>query len=146
MSHVCKIELEIRDLRALAEAARALGLELVEDQQTYRWWGHSEGDYPLPAGMTAVDLGKCDHAIRIPGDDRAYEIGVVKRRDGKPGYSLLWDFYNGGFGMEFKVGKDGARLKQEYAAAVSIRQMRDQGFMVSRKVTPDGRIILNATR
>lgn len=115
MSHVADMCLEVNDLNALDEACKELGLELVRGQTTYKWWGYSVGDYPLPAGFTTKDLGKCDHAIRIPNNHQAYEIGVVARKDGKPGYTLLWDFYAGGYGMQEKVGKDGGLLKQHYS-------------------------------
>jgi hypothetical protein len=139
LSHVATIELEVKDLGALREAADALGLEFVEGQQAYRWYGSSQGDYPLPEGFTAEDLGKCEHAIRIPIDKQKpdpsfglmpYEVGVVKRRDGRPGYTLLWDFWNRGCGLQDHVGENCSRLKQEYALAVAKRQARLQGFRV----------------
>lgn len=145
MSHVCTIDLEIKDLDSLAAACKELGLEMVRGQQTYRWYGRSVGDYPLPQGFAEQDLGKCQHAIRIPGDSRAYEIGVTERRDGRPGYTLLWDFFAGGYGMEAKVGSDGDRLKQEYAAAVSAKIYRRQGYRITRTMK-EGRVILTATK
>ncbi len=147
MSHVAEIKLQIKDLAALEKACKQLGLELVRDQKTYRWFGRSVGDYPLPEGFTAQDLGKCDHAIRIPGDSRAYEIGVVKRKDGKPGYQLLWDFWAGGHGMTQKVGGNQAvKLQNEYAAAVAVKHYVSQGYRVQRQVKEDGRIVLTASR
>ena len=131
MSHVAEISLEIRDLDALAAAAKELDLELIRDQKTYKWYGRSMGDYPLPVGFKKEDLGTCDHAIRIPGNDRAYEIGVCKRRDGKAGYVLQWDFFSGGYGMAEKVGGDKAQaLVQGYATQVAIKTARAQGFRV----------------
>jgi hypothetical protein len=139
MSHVATIDLEIKDLDALREAAAAIGLEFVAGQTSYRWYGQSVGDYPLPDGFTASDLGKCEHALRIPLDQQhpdpnfgmmPYEIGVVKRRDGRPGFTLLWDFWNRGCGLEDRVGANCNRLKQEYALAVAKRQARKQGFSV----------------
>ena len=112
MSHVARIDMEIKDLTALKAAAKLLGMEFLEGQTTYRWYGRHVGDYSLPEGFKASDLGKCEHAIGIPNDKKAYEIGVVKRRDGKEGYTLLWDFWAGGYGLEAKVGKDGNKLKE----------------------------------
>jgi hypothetical protein len=99
MSHIAEVNLLVQDLNALHRACHRLGLELVRGQRTYRWYGRSVGDYPLPVGFAKNELGTCEHAIRIPGNDRAYEIGIVTRRDGKPGYALLWDFYQGGYGL-----------------------------------------------
>ena len=122
MSHVARIEgLVIDDLDALGEAAKACGLELVPGQRTYRWFGRSVGDYPLPAGFTEADLGKCEHAIRVPGSKTAYEIGVVGRRDvngnALPGFELLWDFWSGGYGLRDLAGRNCQNLVQQYVAA-----------------------------
>ena len=98
MSHVARIELEINDLDSLKAACKSLGLEFVPDQKTFEWYGRQVGNYPLPDGFTLEDMGRCDHAIRVPGAQ--YEIGVVKRR-GK--YTLLWDFWEDG-GLETVLG------------------------------------------
>ena len=122
MSHLVTETMEIHDLDALAEAAEACGMELVRDQQTFKWYGRSVGDYPLPAGFTADDLGKCSHAVRVKGvGSQTYEIGVVERRDAAgnrlPGYSLLYDFWRGGFGLLAAAGKECSYLKQQYTLA-----------------------------
>ena len=77
MSHIAEVNLLVQDLDALQRARHRLGLELVRHQQTYRWYGTSVGDHPLPTGFAKDDLGTCEHAIRIPGNDHAYEIGIV---------------------------------------------------------------------
>jgi len=64
MSHVAMIDLTIDDLQSLRRAAERCGLELVE-QDTYEWYGYSVGDYPLPAGFTKEELGRCQYAIRF---------------------------------------------------------------------------------
>ena len=148
MSHVATIELEIKDLDALELATLDLGLELVRGQKHYKWYGRSVGDYPLPVGFTAADLGKCDHVLRIPGDARAYEIGVCRRRDGKDGFVLQWDFYAGGYGMAAKVGGDKAQaLVQGYATQVAIKTARAQGFrVIGRSVKADGTVLVSIQR
>jgi len=132
VSHVANIKLQINDLAALKEAGQRLGLELVQ-QSTYRWFGQHVGDYPLPEGFTKDDLGKCDYVLRIPNNKQAYEIGIVKRKDGQ-GYQPLWDFWAGGYGLEAKVGKDAEKLIQEYTIAVSTKELRRAGFRVSRSI------------
>lgn len=151
MSHIAKINIEIRDLDSLDRACKALGLELVRGQKTYHWYGTSVGDYPLPEGFTKEDLGKCDHAIRIPGAkttgfDAPYEIGVVKRRDGRPGYELLWDFWAGGYGMEAKVGAGAKKLAQQYTTQLTVQHWQRKGYRVTTTTKEDGRIIISATR
>ena len=146
MSHVTQLEIEVKDLGALERACTALGLELVRDQQTYRWYGHSVGDTPLPKGFTANDLGKCQHAIRIPGDSRAYEIGVVPRRDGREGYTLLWDSWAGGYGMVAKVGQEAEKLSDQYSAQVAIAELMNDGFSVEQTTDQEGCIVIDAYR
>lgn len=144
MSHVTTIELEIQDLEALKDTCKMMGLEFVANQQTFRWYGTHVGDYPLPAGFNKSDMGKCQHAIRIPGKSGAYEIGVAKRRDGQPGYVLLWDFWMGGYGMQEKVGKDGGLLKQAYSIARAKREALKMGYKVQVKKQQNGNLKLRA--
>jgi len=89
MSHVATIAIEIRSLDALKAAVKELGCEWREGQTTYKWYGRSVGDYPMPKGMTAEMLGKCSHVIKVPGVN--YEVGVVKLPNGS--YTLAYDFY-----------------------------------------------------
>jgi hypothetical protein len=129
MSHVSTIELEIKDLDALKAACRRLGLEWREGQTTYRWYGTHVGDYPIPEGFTKEDMGKCTHAIRVPG--ASYEIGVVIR-NGKT--TLLWDFWGSG-GLERVLGQGGGKLKQAYAVEATTRAAKRQGYKVIEKRT-----------
>jgi hypothetical protein len=141
MSHVATVELEVKDLDALERACKRLGLVLRLGQQTYKWWGTHVGDYPLPEGFTEEDLGKCEHAIADPNNRHAYEIGLVKRRDGKPGYTLLWDFFGGGQGLQEKVGENCKALRQAYAIEVARKSMQAKGYQL-REVVQDKRIKL----
>ena len=137
MSHVATVELEVRDLDALAEAAKRCGLELVRDQKTYRWYGGQQNP--------------CDHTIRIP-DARegkrlgAYEVGVIRRTDGRPGYVLEYDPWAGGKGLEELTGPKCGRLKQAYGVAVATQQARRQGFAVREQPLPNGSVKLLLSR
>lgn len=133
MSHIVQVSLEINDLLALMTAAEMCGMTMKK-KSSYRWWGYSVGDFPLPEGFTEKDLGKCDYALTVKDNPDAYEVGVVPRRDGKPGYALLFDFYNGGLGLVDKIGENASNLKREYALAVAAKEMRRNGFRVSRSV------------
>lgn len=134
MSHVVTIQCEVNDLEALSAAAQELGMELSESK-TYKWYGRFMGDWKLPEGFSSSDLGKCDHVLRVKGaGPETYEVGVVKRRDGKPGYNLLFDFWSGGFGLVDKIGENAVNLKREYALAVAAKEMRRNGFRVSRQI------------
>jgi hypothetical protein len=145
MSHVTTIDLFITDLDSLAKACERLGLELVKGQKTFKWFGQWVGDYrgqdaAYNQGVDVKDYGKCDHAIRVKGNARAYEIGLVKRADGKAGWQLIWDNWAGGHGLCAKVQYEGKqkkpnadKLKDWYAAEVAQKQMRRQGFRVTAK-------------
>ncbi len=138
------------DLKA---ACKRLGLEWRENQRQHRWWGESVGDTPLPEGFTAAELGHCEHAIGIPNDLQthecfdgktsrnipgAYEVGVVRRRDGKPGYTLMLDSIHGGYGLEAIAGANCSKLKQAYATEVAKRQAIKQGFRVQERKLHNG--------
>lgn len=132
MSHVAKIEIEIKDLDVLKAACEQIGIEFVANKRTYVWYGEHVGDHPLPEGFTAADMGKCDHAIRVPG--ASYEVGVVHRH-GK--YILLWDFYRSG-GLERVLGKGACRLKQVYSAERVRREARMKGYHVQERKSEQG--------
>lgn len=136
MSHVTLIELSVEDLEALAEGGINLGMELLE-KRNFKWYGNYVGDHPLPPGFTEQDMGKCDYVLRIKNNAEAYEVGVVRRKDGKPGYVLLWDFWCEGFGLQSTIGENGSKLRQEYSIAVASKAMRRQGFRISREVNEE---------
>jgi len=139
MSHVGIVEdVWVTDLDMLERILLPLGLELVRDQKTYAWWGRSQGDYPLPIGMSADDLGKCDHAIRVigkPGKTGVggpWEIGLVARTDGNPGWMLLYDNYGShGWALESKGGKGMSKIRRELAREVLESEYLSMGYQVS---------------
>lgn len=108
MSHVEEVKTRVTDLGALKAACTRLGAEFVEGKKKYNWYGRSVGDYPLPAGFTADELGHCDHVVRIPGVN--YEVGVVRAKDGK-GYTMLYDFFGSQTGGK---GHDGEMLRKRF--------------------------------
>jgi hypothetical protein len=121
----------LHSLEAIRLACAQLGLKWKENQQHYAWWGSSVGDYPLPQGFKATDLGKCEHAIGIPGTE--WEVGVVRRRkaDGTPdeGYTLLFDFFGfkGGPILTALGGQQANKFVQEYAAQQSVLLAQKKG-------------------
>jgi len=142
MSHISEVDLEVTDLSALEAACKRLGLELVRGQKSYKWFGRSVGDAPLPKGMKVEDLGRCDHAIKIPGNTEAYEIGVVKKKSG--GYLLAWDSWNKGRGMQNVAGEDCEDLAQAYGVVVAKRQAAKEGWQVQEQLLANGTIKLIA--
>ena len=124
MSHVSKIELEILSLEDLKLACKRLGFTFIENQKTYQWYGRWVGDSPLPEGINIDDLGKCNHAIKVP--ECTYEIGVFKRGSK---YILLWDRWHKG-GLEQKIGKDAGILKQAYTIERIIHDARLKKYQI----------------
>lgn len=143
MSHISRIKLLVKNLLALRRAVRNLGLEF-KCQLTYRWYGQWVGDYPLAKGLTVEDLGKCDYAIGIPNNTKAYEVGVKQMPDGS--YALLWDFWNGGYGLQQAIGKNGCKLIAEYEAEVYKEVMTSQGYQITEEMLADGTRQIYATQ
>ena len=156
MSHIASVELEIKDLDALAAAAEQVGLAFRRDQATYHCWATGRSreavetfargrnqtlDDFLPPGYTFEDLGRCAHAIHLPGTP--YELGVVARRDGRPGYALHGDLGM----MRAQVDQYVSKLRQAYAEQVAVKQARREGFrVVGRRVGQDGKVHLQLQR
>lgn len=137
MSHISKIELEIKSLDALIEACTKLGFQFVKDQKTYVWYGRWVGDSPLPQGVSKEDLGKCEHAIKVPGC--SYEIGVVRNQNGS--YQLLWDSWESK--LRLAIGQNASVLKQAYTTEVVRQQAKLKGYRVIEKKMEKGvRLIL----
>jgi len=150
VSHVSKVNLVIQDLECLKAAAKSLGLEFRENQKTYKWYGQWVGDYSGPdaayqQGIDPKEYGKSEHAIGVPGNDKAYEIGVVKNKDGK-GYALVADFWMKGYGLEALAGQNSSKLVQAYAKEVATKNLKSKGFFVKSFKGQDGDILLKATR
>lgn len=120
MSHISKIKVEIKDLQALHQACEDLGLVFNEGQNTYKWYGQPK---------------RCDHAISLKNNSRAYEIGVIDKKDGT--YEFEFDFWQGGYGIQDAVGANCDLLKNTYTnhAAYNAAETfaNNNGWSVSRE-------------
>ena len=171
MSHVVSIKTELTDLDAVKAVCQELGLIFREGQKEYAWWGETFGDYPLPEGFTAAQLGKCEHAISVPGTN--WEIGLAKpsnvaafhgkessrfvpgtnRQVGlaKPatgeGYRLLFDFYGhrGKPILDAVGGKEASKFVQLYGVHKAMIECKKRGHIVRREVGRNGAINLVVT-
>ena len=117
MSHISKIELEVKDLGTLRQACSRLGLNLIKGKKTFKWYGHEEG--------------RCDHAIRVPG--ATYEIGVIKTGNL---YELRCDYWDSGIGKA--IGQNGGLLRQAYAVECTKTEARRKGYSTIEKKTDSG--------
>ena len=102
------------DLACLQQAAEMLGCRLVK-RNTYRWYGRSVGDYPLPAGMKASDLGKnAAYVIELNEETKArvrknhgeepYDVGLVEDPANPGTYLPMYDHFCGGYGVDEVMG------------------------------------------
>lgn len=136
MSHVSCIDVVIKDLDSLQSTAKELGLEFIENQKTYMWFGKWVKDYhsadaAYKHGIDPNNYGKCEHVLKIKGDNTAYEIGVVKKADGT--YSLIWDFWGPqGDKLRKIIGNKGEKLLQGYSKEVAVKQLAKKGFKVQK--------------
>lgn len=137
MSHIVKIETKIKDLVALKLACKSLGFEFVEGQRTYAWFGRWVGDTPMPEGLKVEDLGKCTHAIRVPG--AKYEVGVMSTSSG---YELRWDYFSSGGLLARLGGQKAGRLVQAYAVEKTKREASRRGQVVKTQTLSDGSVKL----
>jgi hypothetical protein len=141
MSHLVDGDCSITNLDALDAACGKLGLELIRNQATYKWFGRFVGDSPLPPGLKIEDLGKCEHAIRIKGAPAdAYEIGLVRRRDGQPGWTLAFDSWgHHGRALEKVAGKGLRTLMIQHHVATA-EQIYGNEWIMEPLEQPDGRV------
>jgi hypothetical protein len=116
MSHISKIELEVKDLGVLKQACNRLGLELIRGQTHFKWYGKD---------------ASCDHVIKVPEAD--YEIGVINQ---KGRYDLSCDFYDRN--IEKVIGPQGGLLKQAYAVEKTKIEVRRKGYTVLEQSTDTG--------
>lgn len=149
MSHVAKVDIIIQDLESLEKAAQECGLVFKWNQKTYKWYGRWMNDYnsddaAYNHGIDPKDYGKCDHAMGVPNNPGAYEVGVVKNPHGD-GYVLIWDFFGGGYGLQQHLGgsHDCNKLMDAYCKQVILKQAVEQGFSVGDTETEeDGTIVM----
>ena len=132
-SHVVDVDVEIRDLDAFERACSNLGLTFERGRTNYRWFGQHVGDYPLPKGFSAEDMGKCEHAAHRT-DGKGYGLGLCKRGNH---YRLIFDFYgSGGSALEEKIGKRAKTITAAYSVEVCTAKARQLGWRVEQ--TKDG--------
>ena len=159
MSHVVSHDTVVKEehLDCFAQACTDCGLEFKPNQKNYKFFGSWVNDYhkddaAYKNGFDPKEFGKCEHAASVKDKPDAYEIGLVKRPNGQPGYNLLCDFYAKGRGLMEHVSQDGPsgkvpdKLLQQYAARVAEKKLKQAGFGMQRKVNSKGHIVIEAIR
>ena len=118
MSHFTEIKTQIRDIAALREACKELGVEL-ESQATARGY----------AGQTRQG----DHVIRLKGP---YDIALNRQEDGT--FGLVTDWWAGH--VEKEVGSGFGKLLQLYGVHKTRLEAKRKGYTVKRQTLADGAI------
>lgn len=135
------------DLDALEEVAEQYGCELVRgngrDLLDFKWYGRWVGGGEERLRQYG---GKAFHKIRVKNAGRdCYEIGLIPRPDGKEGWELIYDYWQGGYGLEAVVGKGLVKLKNGLLEHMTIQQLRSEGYEVNRELDPEtGEILITA--
>lgn len=127
MSHITTLTLQVTCLDSFALACQQRGVELKRDQHTFRNF----------AGQRT----KCDMAVVDPTNKEAYEIGLIRSPDGKS-YAVQMDNWDGGKGLNAKVGENAGLLMQSYGINAARRQAQKQGMAVFEERLPDGSVRL----
>jgi hypothetical protein len=120
MSHFTNIQTQIKDIEALREACRELGLELLQNAEA-RGYGSTRQCGEL--------------VIRLKGP---YDVALNRQSDGT--YGLSTDWWDGH--VEKEVGTNYGRLLQLYAVHKTAREARKRGLSVQRALRTDGSIKL----
>jgi len=153
MSHLTDVRLTVRSLDDLERGGAVLGFDLIRDKREHAWYGMMVGDSAegrqVAAERGIENLGKCDHVLR-PKNWRQgdYEIGVVANGDGT--FNLLYDSWGPGQKITQLAGPNLARLRQEYAVAVTESRhastLARDGFSLEREDLANGRVRLRMRR
>ena len=120
MSHFTSIETQIRDVAALREACRELGVDLIENAVARGYGSNTH---------------KGDYVIRLKGP---YDIAVNRQPQGTLG--LTCDWYDGH--VEKEVGTNYGRLLQLYGVHKARIEAQKKGYTVRRQTLGDGAIKL----
>lgn len=102
------------DLECLLKAIE-MARCVKKDTNVYSWWGHHVGDYPIPKGMKKEELGKnAEFVIALNDEAKAevrkknggepYEVGVVADPNNPGCWTVIYDFYGGGRGVNDILG------------------------------------------
>ena len=124
MSHLTRIDTQVRDLEAHRDACAELDLALNDNAEARGYAGHS----------THVD-----HVIRLTG---SYDVAVNQKPDGAHAFTAdLWAGY-----VEGELGGGFAKLKQCYAVQKTTREARKKGLSVRRRTLGNGHVRLALCR
>lgn len=145
MSHIVSSKHIITDISCLKRAIKNHFPQLVwmEGQRTFAWYGEWMNDYDAAdaaykLGIDPKDYGKCDHAIRMPGVE--YEIGIMKRADGK-GWSPVWDFFADGKKLSKVIGQNAEKLMAAYHEECARAYAEEHGLELETETDDNDEVV-----
>jgi hypothetical protein len=133
MSHIVSIPFQCRSLDAVRAACGRLGSRSAKGRRPTDGGADGRATRPLPDHVRVEDLGKCHHAIKVPGV--TYEVGIVANADGS--YDLRWDYFDNALCVAMG-GQNADKFRQTYQIEVARIEARPQGRAISG-VSPAGR-------
>ncbi len=133
MSHVAKVQIEIRDLKILERACARAGLELVLGQKTF-YGGYFEREC-THAIKPASDAARAEYRRTAIDSEFEFPFGVVAKEKG--GFELAFETMQSRFCDPF-----GNELKKSYAAVAAIEAARKNGFRIQERRLATGEIKL----
>ena len=120
MSHFTTIATQIKDIAALREACRELGVELIDNAVARGYGGNNQ---------------KGEYVIKLRGP---YDIAANRQQDGT--FGLTTDWYDDH--VEKEVGASYGRLLQLYGVHKARIEAQRKGYTVRRQALADGAIKL----
>jgi hypothetical protein len=154
VSHVVTCKGEFNDLDIMRRAGEQLGARMVE-ANTYKWWGTSVGDYPVPEGFKAEELGTCHYKFTYDQDGPYrynYEVGIIDIQQlpqdhparavyKNQRYILQYDFIDPRLSEKF--GRAGAAgFLAAYAEQAARRQASKQRATVKTRTLDNGNKVI----
>lgn len=116
MSHFTKVQTQIKDLKLLKAAAKALGLKKVERTVVNGYIGQKT---------------QAEHVWQVSED---YDLGAIKNASGT--YDLIADWW----GCGLTTPNLDRKFIQEYNVQSIFRRAKILGHSAVREVQPDGRV------
>ncbi|GJL61687.1 MAG: hypothetical protein NPIRA04_03410 [Nitrospirales bacterium] len=132
MSHLTTIQSQIKFPHAILDAAKALGITVIQQAKARFFAGSSD---------------MCDFVLQLPG---RYDLGLKRMVDQTYHFvcdeEVLSETENVRNGDALRIlGKRAGRFLQEYQAAVALEQAREAGLTYQRNTLSDGTLQIRLT-
>jgi hypothetical protein len=134
MSHLAQIDMAFRDLDALREALKEMGMTLGGKGKVKFYFSASGGS------SADKNLEDCDYTCEIPNS--RYGLGFKKQADGSLKLicdeEVLTGLYGRNESARKLMGEKGIKLWERYAVAGARMQARRKGYRMAESRLKDG--------